>query len=126
MDRKSEVARKLAVELARVAADTRCTDVVVLDVSSFSPITDFLVIATGTSPRQMRTVADDCIEAAEAAGQTALSSTGYEGSNWICVDFIDVILHIFAAESRAYYDLENLWGEAVRIPWEQEAPAKAQ
>ncbi len=106
----------MAVRLAKLAADTRCTNVVVLDVSGISPITDFLIIGTGTSPRQMRTVADDCIELAQAQKFTALSANGYDGSSWICVDLIDIVLHVFSDEARAFYDLENLWAEAQRVP----------
>lgn len=110
--------RQLAVALAKLAADTRCTNVVVLDVSTFSPVTDFLVIATGTSPRQMRTVADDCVEAAQAQSYRAMSTSGYDGNAWICVDLIDVIVHIFSDDARAFYDLDNLWADAVRVEWE--------
>ena len=118
---KGAAGRETAILLARVAADTRCTNVVVLDVSGFSPITDYLVIATGTSPRQMRTVADHCIDAAEEASIASLSASGYEGGAWICVDFIDAILHVFSDEARAFYDLDNLWGEAKKVTWEDPA-----
>lgn len=114
-----EQGRQLAIAVAKLAADTRCTNVVVLDVSSFSPITDFLVLATGTSPRQMRTVADDCIEAAEHKSYRAMSTSGYDGNAWICVDLIDVIVHVFSQEARAFYDLDNLWADAVRVEWEK-------
>jgi len=114
----------MAIALARLCADTRCTNVILLDVGSFSPVTDYLVIATGTSPRQMRTVADDCIEAAEEQGYKTFSASGYEGSAWICVDLIDVVVHVFSEEARGFYDLDNLWGEARRIEWPLEAQRK--
>lgn len=104
--------------MAKVAADTRCTNVVVLDVSGVSPITDFFVLGTGTSPRQMRTVADDCTEAADGLGYRPMSATGTEGGAWICLDFIDVVLHIFSDEARQFYDLDNLWADARPVEWQ--------
>jgi ribosome-associated protein len=111
-------AREMAIALARVAADTRCTNVVLLDVSHISPITDFFILGTGTSPRQMRTVCDECTETAQTAGFGTLSTSGYESSSWICVDFVDIVLHIFSDEARAFYDLDNLWADARRIEWQ--------
>lgn len=94
-------------------------NVVILDVSGISPITDFFVIGTGTSARQMRTVADDCTEAAEALGYRRMSTTGQDGGSWICIDFIDVVLHIFSDESRQFYDLDNLWADATKVEWQR-------
>lgn len=122
--KETTAGRELAIELARLAADTRCTQVIVLDVSEVSPVTDFLVIGTGTSARQMRSVADDCIEAANAKGYRSLSASGYDGSSWICVDLIDVVLHIFSEDARGFYDLDNLWADAIRVDWETGRPTK--
>ena len=118
MQHTRDRARELAITLARAASDSRCVNVVVLDVTSISPVTDFLMLGTGTSPRQMRSVADDCAEAAEALKYSMLASSGYDGSNWICADFVDVVLHVFSQESRAYYDLDNLWADATKVDWE--------
>lgn len=118
---RAQQAKALAIQLARLATDTRCSNVVVLDVRRISPITDFLIIATGTSPRQMRSVADELIEAAEAAGYPAVATSGYEGSQWICIDFIDVVLHVFTGDARMFYDLENLWSDAPKVTWEPDA-----
>ncbi|MFN4242349.1 MAG: ribosome silencing factor [Tepidisphaerales bacterium] len=91
---------------------------VILDVSGLSPVTDYLVIATGTSGRQMRSAADDLIELGEQAGFAPLSASGLDSDTWVCVDFVDVLLHIFSADARQYYDLESLWGDATRVPLE--------
>lgn len=117
-------ARELAIELAKMAANTRCSNVIVIDVVGKSPITDFFVIGTGTSARQMRSVCDDCDEAALAQGAKAVRYSGYgDNSPWICVDFIDVVVHLFTEEARAYYDFDNLWADASRITWNDAAPA---
>ncbi len=100
-----------------MAADTRCVDVVVLDVSGISPITDYLVIGTGTSARQMRSVCDDIEELGEPLGFKALTRAGHDGETWILTDFVYVVVHIFSAEARGYYDLDNLWGDGKKIDW---------
>lgn len=82
-----------------------------------SPVTDFFVIATGTSARQMRTVIDDLEELAEKLEYRAISRSGYESETWILIDFVDVIIHVFNDDSRRYYDLDNLWADAPRLEW---------
>jgi ribosome-associated protein len=119
-----EAARAFAVEAARLAANTRCHDVIVLDMRQISPVTDYFVIASGTSPRQMRTVCDQIEELAAPKGFTPLARSGYEGEQWMLYDFVDVIVHVFNDESRRYYDLENLWGDAKRLDWRDGQPAQ--
>jgi ribosome-associated protein len=115
-----EAARRFAVHAARLAANTRCHSVVVLDVSRVSPVTDFFVLATGTSARQMRTVVDEIGEMGEPQGYRPFSMAGYEGESWILADFIDVVVHVFSPDARQFYDLDGLWGDAVRVEWQQE------
>lgn len=91
--------------------------------AGISPVTDFYVIATGTSARQMRTVCDEIGELAAKTSFKSFHRSGYEGETWIAVDFIDVVLHVFSPTARSYYDLENLWGDARRIDW-QSLPAQ--
>ena len=73
---QAEQTRQFAVDAARMAASTRCHNVVILDVRGISPVTEYMVLATGTSPRQMRTVCDELAELAEQRGERALSSEG--------------------------------------------------
>ncbi|MGA2584322.1 MAG: ribosome silencing factor [Tepidisphaeraceae bacterium] len=109
--------RKFAVELAQLAHHTRCHNIIILDMAGVSPVTDFYVIATGTSARQMKTVCDQVDELAKKSGFKSFHRSGYEGDTWIAVDYIDVVLHIFSTDARVYYDLENLWGDAKRLEW---------
>jgi ribosome-associated protein len=120
-----EDAQRFAIDAARLASQTHCSNIVVLDVSSISPVTDFFVIATGTSPRQMRTVCDEVEELGEPRAFKALSRAGYEGDHWILVDFVDVVVHLFNGEARLFYDLENLWGDGKKIEWKDQATAAA-
>jgi ribosome-associated protein len=111
-------ARQFAIDLARMAAQTLCRDVLVLDLIGVSPVTDFFVIATGTSPRQMRAVCDEARELGAPRGFRALYHGGDQGPRWMLLDFFDVVLHAFDPTARLYYDLDNLWGDAPRVPWQ--------
>ena len=117
-----ETARQFAIQSARLAANTNCQNVVVLDVSAVSPVTDFLVIATGTSPRQMKTVCDEVEEAGEEQDFKPFSRVGDDSSSWTCIDFVHVVLHVFSQDARGYYDLDGLWGDAKPVEW-RETPA---
>ena len=114
-----DAARQFAIDAARLIADTRCTQIAVLDVSGVSPVTDFLVIATGTSPRQMKTACDSVDEIADPRNFRALSRSGDTTSNWTCIDYVDVVIHVFSTEARRFYDLESMWGDASRVEWRQ-------
>jgi ribosome-associated protein len=113
----TSAAEQLAVDAARCAAERNCEDVVVLDLRELSPLTDFFVICTGTSDRQMRAVADDVDELAEGLGHKKFGQSGRDIGQWILLDYVDVVVHFFDAERRNYYDLEMLWGDAQRIDW---------
>jgi len=115
---RSQAASKFAIEAARLAVHTRATDVVLLDVSRISPVTDYFLIATGTSARQMRTVCDELAQLGKNSGFPPLSTSGADGENWMLVDFVDLIAHVFSSSARQYYDLEGLWGDAVKIDWQ--------
>ncbi|MEO6434989.1 MAG: ribosome silencing factor [Tepidisphaeraceae bacterium] len=128
---QEEQARQFALDAARLAAMTRCHNVVILDVRQISPVTDFLILATGTSARQMRSVCDELAELAQQRGHRPLAFEGLEGDQsveggqpgqgeqgaWMLIDFVDVVFHVFSQEARAYYDLDSLWGDAKVIPY---------
>ena len=101
-----------------MALDRHCRDIVVLDLRRLSPVTDFFVIATGTSARQMAGVAH---EMADTASSRPLSIDGLQHGSWVLVDFFDVVVHLFDADHRSYYDLEMLWGDAPRTRWKKPA-----
>ena len=107
--------RQFAIDSARLLADTRCNHICVLDVSAISPVTDFLVIGTGTSPRQMKTACDDLEEMGQSRDFCALSRAGDGGANWNCIDFVDVVVHVFGQHARNVYDLDALWGDGRKL-----------
>ncbi|MBN2590356.1 MAG: ribosome silencing factor [Sedimentisphaerales bacterium] len=113
--RQVNVQKKFAVAAAKIAAENHCTDIVVLDLKGISQATDYFVIATGTSGRQMKTVADEISQAGRDSGFQRFGRAGYDQGRWILLDFIDVVVHIFDSENRQYYDLELLWGDAKKV-----------
>ena len=115
--RQDAPAKAFAIAAARVADERHCTDILVLDLRGKSPATDYFVIATGTSDRQMRTVADEISQEAKQYDLHRFGRAGYEQARWILLDFIDVVIHIFDKEYRDYYDLELLWGDAKRVKY---------
>jgi len=110
-------ARQWAIEIARLAHDNRSENVVALDMRGMASFTDFTVICTGTSDRQIRAVADHVIQFGEKFGERPYRVGGYENARWIVLDYVNVVAHIFSAPYRTYYDLELLWGDAPRIEW---------
>ena len=114
---RDDAARQFAIDAARLAANTRCHNVILLDVRGISPVTDYMIVATGTSPRQMRSVCDEIAEMGEKVNYTPLASNGMEGETWMLIDFVDVVVHVFSNDARQFYDLDNLWGDAAKVDW---------
>jgi ribosome-associated protein len=100
----------------RAAEDKKAEDVIVLDLRKAAGFTDYFVLCSGTNPRQIRAIADGIIEVLEADGAEPAHVEGYERSEWVLLDYFDFIVHIFAPETRLFYGLERLWGNAERIP----------
>ncbi len=111
-------AERFACFAARLAADLRCENVTVLDLRDLSQVTDYFVIGSGTSNRQLNAVISDLKDLARAEGQGVFRSEGSRAdSGWAVVDFVDVVAHFLTADQRAYYDLEGLWGDAAHVNW---------
>jgi len=103
---------------ARVAADHKGRDIVVLDLRAITPLFDFFVIATGTSRRQIHTIIEETDAALRERGDQRRSVEGYEASSWVVQDYGDLMVHVFNPQTREYYALEDLWADAPRIDWE--------
>lgn len=112
-------ARAFAVEAARLIADEKCRDVVCLDVRGLSQVTDFLVIGTGTSDRQMGAVLSHVESLGRERGFEPFRTHADARSAWLLADCVDVVVHLFDQDARAYYDLEMLWGDGERVNWER-------
>jgi ribosome-associated protein len=114
---RDDAARRLALTAARVADETRAGDVRVLDLRGLTEMFDYFVVATGASSRQLHAIADEI----EKVVKTELhdrkrGSEGYEEGRWIVLDYGDVMVHLFDAEAREYWDLEQLWSGAKAVP----------
>ncbi|NBB94120.1 MAG: ribosome silencing factor [Planctomycetes bacterium] len=108
-------AQDLAVAIARLAGERNCEDIVVLDVRETSSVTGYFVIATGTSDRQIRAVCDEIQREAATIGEKVWRVAGRDAGDWVVMDFVDVVVHLFSRPLREYYDLELIWGEAPRV-----------
>ncbi len=104
---------------ARVAADHKARDIVILDMRGITPMYDFFVLATGTGRRQIHTLSEEIDAAMRAAGDRRLAIEGNGSSKWVVQDYGDVVVHVFDAPTREYYNLEDLWADAPRIDWER-------
>jgi ribosome-associated protein len=97
------------------AAEKKAIDLTVLDLRGVVTFTDFFIISTGTNKRQMQAIADEIVEQLKRRGSRAARVEGYQGAEWILVDYGDFIVHVFDEKSRRFYDLEYLWREAKRL-----------
>ena len=112
-------AEPFAIEVARLLHDDKSTDVVVLDVRGLSQVTDYIVIGSGSSDRQMRSVLQHVEDLGAEKGMPAFRSHADERATWLLADFVHVVVHLFEPNARAHYDLEMLWGDAPRLNWER-------
>jgi ribosome-associated protein len=110
-----------AQKVARVCDDYRGRDTIVLDLTGITPICDYFVITTGTNRRQIHAIANEVNRVLKEGGSRRMGREGYDESSWVVQDYGDVVLHVFTPETREIYDLENLWADAPRVPWEQTA-----
>jgi len=101
-----------AVLIAEAAQERKADDVVGLDVRKLSSFADTFIIATGTSDRHVRSVADAIEAVLKARGDPPMGIEGYDEGRWVLIDCADAIVHIFQQEVRDHYDLERLWSDA--------------
>ena len=120
--RKPPPGSALAVACARAADELQGSGTLLLDVRGLSPIADWMVLTTASTPPHARAVAQAVIGAIASAGRRLHHREGDAGSPWILLDAADVIVHIMDAVTRRSYDLERLWATAPRVRWEAPPP----
>jgi len=99
----------------RAAEDKKALDLIALDLRRAAGFADYFVICSGQNARQIRAIADAVIDTLAAHGAKPAHVEGYERSEWILIDYFDLIVHVFAPETRLFYGLERLWGNAERV-----------
>lgn len=112
--------RERAIAAARAAASKLAVDIVILDVRNLIVITDYFVIATGGTERQVRTIVEAVEKTLRDAGERPIRREGESEGRWVLLDYVDTVVHVFAQKERDYYDLERLWRDAPTLEWEEE------
>lgn len=108
----------LAQRAAALCQDMKAYDVVVLNLAGVTDMTDFFVIASGTSDTHVRSIAEHVAEVLRKEGSRAHHEEGLTQGRWALLDFVDVVVHVFHPTLRQFYQLERLWGDAEVVPLE--------
>ena len=115
--------RDLACLAAGAASSKQADAVIVLDVRELIAITDFFVVASGTSDRQVSTIAQEVERVLKDRGVRAARREGDPAARWILLDFVDFVVHVFHEQEREFYRLEALWSDAPLVDWEERVGA---
>jgi ribosome-associated protein len=115
-DRVAKALERAAI-CARICDDNRAKDIVVLDLRQATPLLDFFVIATAATRRQANSIAIEIDVEMKKIQEYKLGMEGTEEGSWILIDYGDFVVHLFIPEARAYYGLEEIWGDAPRLDW---------
>jgi ribosome-associated protein len=97
------------------ADDKKANDLVILDISKVTSFANYFLLCTGDSSRQMQAIADEVEKQLKEAGIRPSHVEGYQNSEWILLDCMDLVVHIFSKNARAFYDLERLWRDAIKM-----------
>ena len=122
--KKNELREQVALAV-RACQDKKASDLAILQLDpSSSSFTDYFIICTGANPRQMQAIADDIEEKLSTAGLHPAHTEGYKQAEWMLLDYVDFVVHIFSESARKFYDLERLWKNATHLePADLEKPA---
>jgi ribosome-associated protein len=127
--RPTTASKKLTGEIARAvraALDKKAIDVVVLDLRQTHAFTDFFLLCSGQNTRQVQAIADSVEETLRAAKIKPANVEGYKRAEWILMDYFTFIVHVFTPQTRDFYSLERLWGDAERIEVSDEPSPRSQ
>lgn len=109
---------KLAKRAATLMSEFKGTDIQVLSLAGLSDMTDFFVIASGTSDTHVRSMADHVVRTLREEGERVTHAEGVEQGRWALLDYTDVVIHVFHPTLRNFYQLERLWSDAERVAFE--------
>ncbi len=127
LETRQERSKQLALAAARTAEDNRGQDIAVLDMRSMTTEFDYFLLVTGNSRRQLHAISEEIDRVLEKElGDRRMGIEGYNESRWILLDYGTVVIHLFDADTRRYYALEDLWGQADRLPLPWQSPGEQQ
>ena len=112
--KKNELKNQVAAAI-QACLDKKAEELSILEMEKGSAFTDYFVLCSGTNPRQVQAIADEVELRLKAAGLQPAHVEGYKQAEWILVDYVDFIVHIFSEKARKFYDLERLWKTAKRL-----------
>jgi len=104
--------KELAIFISELMLEKKGLDILVMDLRKLTSITDYFVICTASSDTQVKAISDNILEKSKASGVKPWHNEGYANLNWVLMDFVDVVAHIFLEETRKFYNIEGLWGDA--------------
>ena len=102
-------------EAVNAALEKKGQDIVVLNLSTSGAFTDYFVVCSGQTGRQVRAIVDGVLKMLRAKGTRPSHVEGYDHGEWVLIDCFDFIVHVFTKETRRFYDLDRLWGNAARV-----------
>ena len=109
---------------AQAAAEKKATDIAVLDVGDIISITEAFVLVSGSNVRQVRSIVEEIELTLKITDDEAPRAVeGMADASWVLMDYGDIVVHVFLDETRAFYDLDNLWSDATRVDWSPEPSA---
>ena len=124
-ERAADRSLQLALAAARVAEENQGQDIALLDMRSITPVFDYFVIVTGNSRRQLHAISEEIDHRLEDdLGDRRMGIEGYNESRWILLDYGNVVIHLFDAETREYYALEQFWNQAPQVPLPWNRPSE--
>ena len=109
---KSSESKKLAYKIADLALDKKAKQIVVMDLDGKTGIADFFILMTGESDTQIKAIADHIVKELRGQEIKVYHKEGYNSLRWVLLDYVDVVVHIFKQDTREFYGLERLWGDA--------------
>ena len=123
--KRDEIRAQVAIAV-RACKEKKAENISVLQLDAqASGFTDYFVLCSGSNPRQVQAIADDVDEKLSAAGVEPKHREGYAQADWVLIDYVDFVVHIFSESARKFYDLERLWKSAERVePADLEKPAR--
>ena len=113
---KTDRALSGVLEAVEAAREKKAQDIFVLELKEITDFTDYFLVCNGTSGRQVQAISDEIERRLRRSGLRPAHVEGYNHAEWVLLDYVDFVVHIFSEQARGFYDLERLWRTARRVP----------